>query len=194
MLYELFFKIIRKIKQILFYIIYKNFFKKYGKRTIIDSPDTLMGGRNIEIGDETVISKGAWLLALNIDNLEAKITIKNNVYIGRYSHIVSVRDVIIDDYALIADKVYISDNLHDYSDVSSPISQQPVIFKKEVKIGKGSWIGENVCIIGSSVGNNSVIAANSVVTKDIPAYSVAAGNPAKVIKKYNFELKKWVKV
>lgn len=194
MLYELFFKIIRKIKQVLFYFIYKTFFKKYGKRTIIDSPDSLIGLKNIEIGNETVIRKGAWLLALNIDNLEAKISIENNVYIGRYSHIVSVREVIIEDNALIADKVYISDNLHDYNDVSSPISQQPVIFKKEVKIGKGSWIGENVCIIGSSVGNNSVIAANSVVTKDIPAYCVAAGNPARIIKKYNFEIKKWVKV
>ena len=56
-----------------------------------------------------------------------------------------------------------------------------------VEIGDGTWIGENVCIIGASIGKQCVIGANSVVLKDIPDYCVAVGLPAKVIKKYNFE-------
>ena len=64
-----------------------------------------------------------------------------------------------------------------------------------IKIGKGSWIGTHVAIIGDvHVGKHCVIGANSVVTKDVPDYSVAIGIPAKVIKKYNFEIKKWEKV
>jgi acetyltransferase-like isoleucine patch superfamily enzyme len=78
--------------------------------------------------------------------------------------------------------VFISDNDHSYSDLDLPIIQQPIKFKKNVSIGSGSWIGENVCIIGASIGRNCVIGANSVVTKDVPDFSVVAGNPAKVIK------------
>ena len=66
--------------------------------------------------------------------------------------------------------------------------------KKPVIIGEGSWIGENVCIIGASVGKHCVIGANAVVTKDIPDYCVAVGTPAKIIKKYDTKIKKWIKV
>ena len=64
----------------------------------------------------------------------------------------------------------------------------------KVRIGSGSWIGENACILGVIIGKQCVIGANSVVTKDIPDYSVAVGIPAKVIKKYNFETQQWERV
>lgn len=64
-----------------------------------------------------------------------------------------------------------------------------------ITIGKDTWIGAHVSIIGNvSIGKHCVIAANSVVVKDIPDYSVAAGVPAKVIKKYSFEKEEWIKV
>jgi len=64
-----------------------------------------------------------------------------------------------------------------------------------VHIGEGTWLGTNVVIVGSiSVGKQCVIGANSVVTKDIPDYSVAVGIPAKVIKRYDFEQQQWVKI
>ena len=75
-----------------------------------------------------------------------------------------------------------------------PIKEQGIIQKKDVYIGDGSWLGENVCVIGASIGQHCVIGANSVVTKDIPDYSVAVGSPAKVIKRYNPETKQWGKV
>ncbi len=71
---------------------------------------------------------------------------------------------------------------------------QGVTQKRDVVIGNGSWIGEHVCIIGASIGRHCVIGANSVVTRDIPDYSVAVGSPAIVIKKYDFNLNKWIKV
>lgn len=62
-------------------------------------------------------------------------------------------------------------------------------------IGDGTWIGTNVVIVGNiHIGKNCVIGANSVVTKDIPDYSVAVGIPAKVIRKYDFEKKEWIKI
>ena len=65
---------------------------------------------------------------------------------------------------------------------------------RDVVIGEGSWLGEHVCVIGASIGKNCVIGANSVVTHDVPDYSIAVGVPAKVIKRYNFNSKQWEKV
>ena len=63
-----------------------------------------------------------------------------------------------------------------------------------MEIGEGTWLGEGVCVIGAKIGKGCVIGANAVVTKDIPDYSVAVGSPAKVIKKYNSDTKRWEKL
>ena len=71
---------------------------------------------------------------------------------------------------------------------------QAVSFLKSVHIGEGSWLGENVCVCGASIGKHCVIGANSVVINDIPDYCVAAGSPAKIVKKYDFDKKQWVRI
>lgn len=152
------------------------------------------GKKFISIGRGTVIQRNGWLLALKLDNYVPELSIGSNCAIGDSCHIAAVRRVIIEDCVLMANKVYISDNLHGYNDIYTPIIAQPVVFKSEVVIGSGSWIGENVCIIGAKVGRNSVIGANSVVTNDIPDYAIAVGSPAKVIKQYDFELRDWVSI
>ncbi|WP_447783618.1 acyltransferase [Enterobacter asburiae] len=193
-MYELMFKVRRKIATLFSSLIFRISFKKFGIKSSIFKPDILQGVRYIEVGNRVVIQPGLWALALKIDNHNPILNIGDNVYIGRFLHIVSVRRVIIEKNVLIADKVYISDNLHEYKNIHIPVSQQPVIFKGDVVIKEGAWIGENVSIIGACIGKNSVIAANSVVTKDIPDYSVCAGVPAKVIKKYCFERNEWISV
>ncbi|WP_367896806.1 acyltransferase [Enterobacter vonholyi] len=193
-MYELMFKVRRKIATLVSSYIYRLSFKNFGKKSGIFKPDILQGVKYIEVGERVVIQPGLWALALKNDNHNPILNIGDNVYIGRFLHIVSVRRVIIEKDVLIADKVYISDNLHEYKDIQTPISQQPVIFKDDVVIKEGAWIGENVSIIGACIGRNSVVAANSVVTKDIPDYSVCAGVPAKVIKKYCFERNEWISI
>ena len=84
--------------------------------------------------------------------------------------------------------------MHQYDNPNVPIILQPIKQISPVRIGEGSWLGENVCVIGANIGKHCVIGANSVVTHDIPDYSIAVGVPAKVIKKYNFETKVWEKV
>lgn len=75
-----------------------------------------------------------------------------------------------------------------------PYMRQP-LESKPVSIGDGCWIGEKVCILpGVTIGKKCIIGAGSVVIKSIPDYSIAAGNPAKVIKQYNFENHNWEKV
>lgn len=152
------------------------------------------GKKYISIGPNSTVQRQGWLLALKIDEHIPELTIGANCAVGDFSHIAAVRSIRIEDNVLIANKVYISDNVHAYEDVSQPVINQPVLFKSAVTIKSGAWIGENVCIIGASVGKNSIVGANSVVTTDIPDYCIAVGAPARVIKKYNFEIKQWVKV
>ncbi|WP_248722652.1 acyltransferase [Seonamhaeicola sp. ML3] len=94
----------------------------------------------------------------------------------------------------LAQNITVSGLNHDYQDVSKPIHEQGVS-TATITIEDGTWLGANVVVVaGVTIGKNCVVAAGSIVTKDIPSYSVAVGNPARVIKQYNEETKTWEKV
>lgn len=179
----------------LFYFIFNFFkYKKLNIRAVLFLSTKVQGKKHISIGRNSVVQRGGWLLALKIDNENPILSIGDNCAIGDYCHITSVRKVVFENDVLVANNVYISDNLHDYQNINIPIKDQAVKFKGEVVLQSGCWIGENVCIIGASVGKNSVIGANSVVTSDIGDYCIAVGSPAKVIKKYDLKSEKWLSV
>lgn len=190
----LFTRILNKLWAIWFSLIYSPAFKKNGRGSFLFRPFRIDGAEGIEVGDKTVLQRGAWLYCCGIDGMPASLKIGNGCVFGYNNHITSVRDVLIGDNVLTANNVYISDNLHGYDDISMPIMHQPIRFKRAVVIGEGCWIGENVCIIGAHIGKNCVIGANAVVTSDIPDYSVAVGIPARVIKRYDQQLQKWITV
>lgn len=167
-------------------------FKKLGVGASIFRPFRVDGGRGISIGSKTTFLRGAWLYCCGIDGQSASLAIGDGCVFGYNNHFASICKVVIGDNVLTANNVYISDNIHGYEDITVPIMYQPVRFKREVVIGKGSWIGENACIIGAYVGKNCVIGANAVVTSDIPDYSVAVGVPAVVIKQFDQNLGKWI--
>jgi len=160
--------------------------------TIIRKPFRIDGGKQLLIGKSVVFQSGTWLFCGSTVNSHGRLEIGENCSFGYRNHITCVGQVIIGSNVMTANNVYISDNSHSYQDPHLPIMFQPVIFTKKVEIGAGSWIGENVSILGANIGKNSVIGANSVVTSDIPDFCVAAGIPAKVIKRYNHESRKWV--
>jgi acetyltransferase-like isoleucine patch superfamily enzyme len=177
------------------YPLYKILFKSIGNKSKIFNPLAIDGYGNISIGNKVTIGKNAWLACLPLtNNNNCELIINDGSYIGNHSHIYATSKIEIQQNVLIADKVYISDNLHSYDDINTPIIKQSIKQVGEVCIGEGAWIGENVCIIGANVGKQSVIGANSVVTKNIPDYCVAVGSPAKVIKTYSFQQKCWIKV
>jgi acetyltransferase-like isoleucine patch superfamily enzyme len=175
--------------------IYKWQFKVFGISSKIISPLKIDGKKNIEIGEHVSISYRTWLACLSLTGEKKPVLhIGNHSTIGNFNHIYATKSIIIEDYVLTADKVYITDNLHGYENIQNPIMQQPIKQINPVIIGTGTWLGENVCVLGAKIGKHCVIGANAVVTKDIPDYSVAAGIPAKVIKRYDFEKKEWQKI
>lgn len=100
----------------------------------------------------------------------------------------------IGHHVILAQNITISGLNHRYEDPQLPIHQQGVT-TAPVQIGDDSWIGANTVITaGTNIGKHVVVGAGSVVTKDIPDYSIAVGNPAKVIKTFDFDLKKWISV
>jgi acetyltransferase-like isoleucine patch superfamily enzyme len=179
-------RIYRRVWRILF----GSRFKRFGKSSII-RPLKINGPKYIEIGDNVKIAYKGWLTAEKRSDCIPQLIIEDNTRIGHFSTISCVRDVRIGKNVLIADRVYISDNIHSYEDITLPVMHQPTIFKNSAYIGDDTWIGANVSIIGARVGKHCVIGANSVVTKDIPDFSVAIGSPASVIKRYNFETNVW---
>ncbi len=102
--------------------------------------------------------------------------------------------VLIGEGSVCSQNCFISGQSHRYEDVSKNFLRQGVN-TEQVVIGKNVWIGANsVILLGVKIGNNSVIGAGSTVVEDVPAYSVVAGNPAKIIKRYDSETKQWKRV
>lgn len=93
----------------------------------------------------------------------------------------------------LAQNITLSGLNHNYEDINIPIHKQGVS-TAPIRIEDNTWIGANVVVLaGVTVGKHSIVAAGSVVTKNIPPYSVAVGNPARIIKQYNFETNTWEK-
>jgi acetyltransferase-like isoleucine patch superfamily enzyme len=181
--------------RLFFRIFYKSKFKFFGNKSSILFPLNLSGFENISIGNNINIAYKSWLAAIpHTGENGCELVIGDGSCIGNFNHIYATKSIVIGKNVLTADKVYISDNLHGYEDISLPILHQPIKQIGTVIIGDGSWLGENVCVIGAKIGVNCVIGANSVVTKDIPDYCVAVGSPAKIIKRYCFEKQEWLKV
>lgn len=189
-------ELIRRVKGKLgrlgFSIFHAPRFKFCGRNVFLYSPFRADGAEHIELGEGSVLQSGSWLFCGPIDGQSGHLKIGSGCVFGYNNHITAVRDVVIEDHVLTANNVYISDNLHAYEDVEVPVLHQPVRFKRRVLIGQGSWIGENACIIGASVGKNCVIGANAVVTHDIPDFSVAVGAPAVVIRYFDLHGKRWI--
>ena len=184
----------QKFNKLFFMIFYKRSLGSFGKKSSIIFPFRINGAKYVQIDKKVHISGFSWILALKHEGQEPIVKIGSETRIARFLHLVALQKIEIADNVLIAEKVYISDNCHSFDNIDIPIKKQEVKFIKEVSIGSNAWIGEGVSIIGASVGERSVIGANSVVLSDIPDYCVAVGSPAKVIKRYNQVSRKWEKV
>lgn len=178
-----------------FYKIYtasiKGGFKKIGKNCILEFFSSLQGERYIAIGNNTRIQHGTTLTAWNCNDKTSKelISIGQHCGIGAYNHITAANYIEIGDGCLTGKWVTITDNSHgltELNELKNAPQQRKIFSKGPVIIGKNVWIGDKATILPNvTIGDGAIIAANAVVTKSIPAYSIACGNPAKIIKQFS---------
>jgi len=165
------------------------FFHSKGKGAIVRSRSRMdvLPFNRFSMGDHSVIEDFS-----TINNGVGDVVIGNHSLIGMGN--VLIGPVHIGDHVILAQHVVASGLNHTYTDINLPVHAQKVQ-TAPIRIGDECWIGANVVLTaGVSVGKHSVVAAGAVVTKNIPPYSVAAGNPARVIKQYDFEKKEWIRI
>jgi acetyltransferase-like isoleucine patch superfamily enzyme len=177
-----------------FFARFRRRFRELGNGSFIVSPFRIDGAPEIAIGVGTFVQRGVWLYCAGLDGELSTLTIGARCVFGYNNHITAARDVSIGDDVLTANNVFISDSDHGFEDTTTPIMQQPLRVKAPVSIGSGSWIGENACVLGASIGRNCVIGANAVVVTDIPDFSVAVGNPARVVRQFDPLSQQWRKI
>lgn len=142
--------------------------------------------RRFELGEQSTIEDYCV-----VNNGVGDVSIGTHARVGIGS--VVIGPVTIGNHVIIAQHVVASGLNHSYENINVPIRQQPVVCSP-ILIDDECWIGANAVITaGVQIGKHSIVAGGSVVTKDVPAYSVVAGNPARVIKQYNPERQCWEK-
>ena len=154
-------------------------------------------GENFSAGD------GFWLEAITDfegEKFSPTLAIGDNVIISFWGHIAAVNHLEIGSGTLIGSKVIITD--HNHGSYGSELHSSPDIppahrflSRGRVVIGKNVWIGDGVVVApGSEIGDGSIIGANAVVIGRIPSYTIAAGVPARPIKRYDFDKQEWVRI
>lgn len=156
----------------------------------------LLGAEFISVGSNTGIGEYCYLTAWKIgksSTSEPSINIGSHCSIGAHNHITASNKIVIGDGFLSGKWVTITDNSHGNYDLNSFIDvnewmkstpiKRPIVSKGPVIIGCNVWVGDKVTILPSvHIGDGVIIGANSLVTKDIPSYTIVDGNPAVVIK------------
>lgn len=151
---------------------------------------TLQGLKYIHIGRNAQISKGVqltvWTGYKESATVTPEIIVGDNCIIREFCHITAINSIRIGNNLLTGTNVLITDNSHGANSreemnlnpsLRKPYSKGPVV------IGDNVWLSNNVCVMpGVTIGDGAVIGANSIVTHDVPSYSIAAGIPAKVIR------------
>jgi acetyltransferase-like isoleucine patch superfamily enzyme len=193
-----------KIDSVKFYLclaktqlFYKLSFKYLGKGTFIYKPIRIINHKNIIIRSNVKILPNCRIEAVvNYNDIlyDPIIEIDEGVSIQQNLHLTCANHVYIGRNTGISSNVTITDINHPYTDIETPIEEQNLEVK-EVFIDCDCKIYNNAVILpGVTIGKHCVIGANSVVINSIPAYSVAVGAPARVIKRYNFKTQQWEKV
>ena len=184
-----------KLRKIIAHIIsYKYFFKfdKFGKKSYIDRPIIVdVNKGHIVVKDKFRVQPG---LRMELLNKESSINIGENVSIGQNFHITSGGNLKIGKDVVILGNVFVTNIDHNYKEIGVPILEQENMIKETI-IGDNCFIGYGASIqAGTKLGKQCIVGTNAVVRGEFPDYCVIAGVPAKIIKKYNFDTKKWERI
>jgi len=152
---------------------------------------------HVAFGNSVYIAKNAWL---NVNpaaqGSEPALVLEDRCVIARNTTISAKNSIHLEENVILSPSVLIMDHSHEYQDVTRPIEEQGVTEGGRIRIGQGTWIGQGAAIVCNKgelvLGRNCVVAANSVVTRSYPPYSVISGNPARVVQQFDQVKQTWV--
>lgn len=196
-MYDILYAIKWRLWRIKTSIFYKRVFGSIGKRSTICKPMYIQHPENIYMGEHVRVREFARLeteVEYNEQRITPKIIIGDNVGFEQGLHMTCAESIIIENDVTVSAYVMITDCTHDYMNINENVLEQKLTSDPTI-IGEGSFIGLGSRIMGGvKLGKHCVVGTNSVVLKgEYPDYSVLVGSPAKVVKKYDAEKKKWVK-
>jgi acetyltransferase-like isoleucine patch superfamily enzyme len=148
-----------------------------------DALEMLTDGR-LEVGAGTMFEPGVWLTS----PAPGRIIIGEGTFLNLGVMVAAVELVEIGSHCMLANGCFVTDANHRFDDPAKPITWQGFSSKGPTRIGDNVWLGANVVVTsGVTIGERCVIGANSVVTQDVPAFSIAAGAPAKVLRAVEYD-------
>ena len=166
---------------------------RIGQGSYIHPSVHLLKKSNIRVGSNTCISEGCWL---NVNHqVENKISIKigSNCFIGKGNFFSSGDVISIGDYTLTTFNCKFIGSTHIIENPLIPYIASGTTANCKITIGVNCFIGAGATVLGNvHIGHGSVIGAESLVMNDVASFSIAYGNPAKIIKRYSFKSKKWI--
>lgn len=134
----------------------------------------------LRIGAGTLLEPHVWITAPE----QARVHIGADTFLNVGVMIAAQELVEIGDHCMLANGCFVSDASHRYDDPARPVPWQGFESKGPTRIGENCWLGANVVVTsGVTIGERCVIGANSVVTRDVEPFSIAAGAPAKVLRR-----------
>lgn len=177
----------------------------------IELPRRLTNPHLMEIGDDVALGPNCFLAAITeypsrisckahgleepLQRFEPRLVIGNRVSATSNLTVAAMYEIVIGDDVMFASNINLTDALHGYASGDEPYKYQPMGRGGPIRIGAGSWIGQNVVVLpGVTVGERAIIGANSVVTTDLPPCSIAVGAPARVIRQWNGSNREWSEV
>lgn len=182
-------------------------FSVFGRSDLSIFPDSHLGGiEYMQIGKGFAAGRGLWLEAVTAyasagQKFSPQLILGDHVSVGEYVHIGCNHRIAIGDDVLMGSKIYITDHNHgvyrgeNADSPAIPPADRRLTEGESVEIGARCWIGEFVTILpGVTIGEGSIIGSHSTVTHDIPANSIAVGSPARVVKVWDDEIRKWVRL
>lgn len=171
------------------YMVYNILKRKLFNIGYIGQPMFVSGLNKVQFGNKVRIFPGMRIECIGTGS----ITFEKGVSVGQNFHIISGSDLVIGKNTMVSSNVFISSIDHSFHSYSKPIDEQELVIK-DTKIGINCFIGTGAMILpGSCIGDNTIVGAGSVVKGSFPEGVVVAGNPAKIIRRYNHLTHEWEK-
>lgn len=170
-------------------------FASFGLGSWIVEPATVLARHRIHVGSGVTINAGSWLSVVEEHGgrrYAPVLRVGDGTQLGHDLVIACIGEVTIGREVLASDRVFIGDTYHDFRDPDTAILHQPLADPRPVRIGDGAFLGVNAVVLpGVTIGDRAYVAAGAVVTADVPANTVVAGNPARVIRRWDPQARTW---